>query len=94
MRWIGSGRGPPPPRRLRGLFGRGQDVTGEQRGSLPCTVMRSFTWPRVCPAGTRLRASPGLIVTSLTFLSFFFLFYSCALTSEGFQLLPRDGSCE
>lgn len=48
----------------------------------------------VCPAGTRLRSSPGLIVTSLTFLSFFFLFYSCALTSEGFQLLPRDGSCE
>lgn len=47
MRWIGSGREPPPPRRLRGLFGRGQDVTGEQRGSLPCTVMRSFTWPRV-----------------------------------------------
>lgn len=48
----------------------------------------------VCPAGTRLRASPGLIVTSLTFLSFFFLFYSCTLTSEGFQLLPRDESCE
>lgn len=45
----------------------------------------------VCPAGTRLRASPGLIVTSLTFLSFFFSSTPAHSRLRGSSSFPETG---